>query len=54
MALREKVWQRLASDMRPRHLAEVTRTVALDELPKVFDDFIDAKIKGRVVVDVAG
>jgi putative YhdH/YhfP family quinone oxidoreductase len=54
MALREKVWQRLASDMRPRHLAEVTRTVAFDELPKVFDDFIDAKIKGRVVVDVAG
>jgi putative YhdH/YhfP family quinone oxidoreductase len=54
MALREKVWQRLASDMRPRHLGQVTRTVAFDELPKVFDDFIDAKIRGRVVVDIAG
>jgi putative YhdH/YhfP family quinone oxidoreductase len=54
MPLREKVWQRLASDMRPRHLAQFARTVAFDDLPGVFDDFIDAKIKGRVVVDIAG
>jgi putative YhdH/YhfP family quinone oxidoreductase len=54
MALREKVWQRLASDMRPRHLAQMTRTVAFDDLPQVFDDFIGARIKGRVVVDIAG
>jgi putative YhdH/YhfP family quinone oxidoreductase len=54
MALREKVWQRLASDMRPRHLAQLSRTVAFDELPQVFDDFIGARIKGRIVVDIAG
>jgi acrylyl-CoA reductase (NADPH) len=53
MAQRQQVWQRLATDMRPRHLAQFTRTIAFDDLPKAFDDFINAKVRGRVVVDMA-
>ena len=53
MPLRHKVWERLAGDMRPAHLASMTRTVRLSELPPVFDDFIKGQARGRVVVDCA-
>ena len=53
MPQRRQVWQRLASDMRPRHLAQMTRTIPFEELPKVFNDFLEAKIRGRIVVDMA-
>jgi putative YhdH/YhfP family quinone oxidoreductase len=52
MAQRRRVWERLATDMRPRHLAQFTRTIPFDELPGAFDDFIAAKVKGRIVVDM--
>ena len=54
MAQRAEVWRRLATDMKPAHLAELTRTIAFDELPGVFDDFIKSRVKGRVVVDIGG
>jgi putative YhdH/YhfP family quinone oxidoreductase len=46
------VWQRLATDMRPPLLKEMARTVPFSDLPKVFDDFINAKVTRRVVVDL--
>ena len=46
------VWQRLASDMRPPMLKDMARTVPFADLPKVFGDFIDAKVTRRVVVDL--
>jgi putative YhdH/YhfP family quinone oxidoreductase len=52
MPLRERVWHRLADDMRPPMLGDICRTIAFDELPKVFDDFIAARIRGRIVVDL--
>jgi len=45
-------WQRLATDMRPPMLKEMARTVPFADLPKVFDDFINAKVSRRVVVDL--
>lgn len=51
---RSKVWQRLASDLRPRHLQEMARTIRFDELPNVFDGFIQGRSRGRVVVAIAG
>ena len=51
---RQRVWDRLATDLKPRHLAAVTRTIGLDELPTAFDDFIAGKVKGRTVVRVGG
>jgi D-arabinose 1-dehydrogenase-like Zn-dependent alcohol dehydrogenase len=51
MALRRKVWGRLASDLKPRHLSDVTQTVKLEQLPQVFDNMLKAQTKGRIVVD---
>ena len=53
MPQRQQVWERLATDMRPAHLAAFTRTIPFAELPTVFDGFLQAKVKGRVVVDLA-
>ena len=50
--LRETVWRRLATDMRPPMLKEMCRTIAFKDLPGVFDDFIAAKVNRRVVVDI--
>ena len=50
--LRETVWRRLATDMRPPMLKEMCRTIRFSELPGVFDDFINAKVTRRVVVDL--
>lgn len=49
---RSGVWQRLASDLRPQHLHAMTRSIAFDELPNVFDDFLKGRAHGRVVVNV--
>jgi putative YhdH/YhfP family quinone oxidoreductase len=52
-ALEREVWGRLATDMRPPMLKDMARTVPFSELPGVFDDFINAKVSRRVVVDLS-
>ncbi|HSG77685.1 MAG TPA: acryloyl-CoA reductase [Burkholderiales bacterium] len=51
--LEREVWRRLATDMRPPMLKEMARTVPFADLPKVFDDFINAKVSRRIVIDMA-
>ena len=51
--IRERVWQRLATDLKPPLLKEMARTIPFSELPGVFDDFINAKVSRRVVVDLS-
>ena len=47
------VWKRIATDLRPRHLARiVTRTIDFDELPRAFDAYLDGKVTGRTVVRI--
>jgi len=47
------VWQRIATDLRPRHLARiVTRTIAFDELPGAFPDYLAGRVTGRTVVKI--
>ena len=53
MAQRAEVWRRLATDMKPPHLASMTRHVTFAELPMAFDDYIAGRVRGRVVVDIA-
>lgn len=53
MPLRREVWRRLASDMRPKHLKAMTRIIPFDDLPGVFEDFIQSRVRGRIVVDLA-
>ena len=50
--VRETVWRRLSSTMKPPLLKEMCRTVPFRELPAAFDDFINAKVNRRVVVDL--
>lgn len=51
---RVRVWNRLANDLKPRHLERiVTRTVELDGLGPVFDDFVAGKVTGRTVIKIA-
>jgi alcohol dehydrogenase len=50
---RQRVWDRLANDLKPRKLHEVTRTIALADLPDAFEDFVQGRVKGRTVVKIA-
>ncbi|MEW6313392.1 MAG: oxidoreductase [Pseudomonadota bacterium] len=52
MPLRLELWRRIASDLRPRHLAEVTRTVTLDDLPQAFAMMLAGQSRGRTVVRI--
>jgi putative YhdH/YhfP family quinone oxidoreductase len=47
---RSGVWQRLATDLKPPHLASMARPIAFEELPAVFAEYIAGRAKGRVVV----
>ncbi|HEU4591872.1 MAG TPA: oxidoreductase [Steroidobacteraceae bacterium] len=52
-AERLEVWQRIATDLKPRHLERIARrTISLDELPGAFQDYIDGKVLGRTVVKI--
>lgn len=51
---RTGVWQRLASDLRPPHLARMSRSIRFADLPATFDEYIGGRAKGRVVVELAG
>jgi len=57
MAQRAAVWQRLATDMRPADLApgsaRMIRDIAFADLPAAFDDYIQGRAKGRIVVNIA-
>jgi acrylyl-CoA reductase (NADPH) len=52
-ALRLAVWQRIATDLAPRHLARiVTRTVTFADLPRAFAPLIEGRILGRTLVEI--
>ena len=51
--IRDEVWQRLASDWKPRHLEHICmREVGLDGLPAVFDAMLAGGSLGRTLVDL--
>ena len=52
MPVREKVWKRLATDLKPRHLDSIVTTVGFDELPKAFERVMKREIRGRMVVKI--
>jgi len=51
--LREHLWQRLGSDLRPRHLARIAQVHAFDELPVMMQEVAGGRIKGRTVIAVS-
>jgi acrylyl-CoA reductase (NADPH) len=51
--LREKVWQQLSGDWRPRHLDRiVTRTLTLGEVPDYCEELIAGTVVGRALVRI--
>lgn len=54
MAKRERAWQRLAADLDIAKLDRITRTIGFDGIEQAAHDIVDGKIRGRVVVDIAG
>ena len=51
--VQDTVWRRLATDLKPPLLQEMCRTIPFRELPGVFDDFINARVRRRIVVDLS-
>jgi NADPH2:quinone reductase len=48
------VWQRIGTDLKPRHLDKiVTRTIDFAELPQAFPAYLDGAVTGRTVVRIA-
>lgn len=54
MPQREKVWQRLAGDLKPRHLEAMVTTVDLEGMPTVFERILKGQFRGRTVVKIGG
>ncbi len=52
MATRRRVWQRLATDLRPRHLDNIAQTIALEDLPPTFETMLKQQTRGRIVVKI--
>jgi acrylyl-CoA reductase (NADPH) len=50
---RLKVWERIGTDLRPRHLKEiVTRTIDFADLPAAFPPYLQGAVTGRTVVRI--
>lgn len=50
MPLRQKVWGRLATDLKPRHLESISHSIALSEVPDYCARMLKGQIRGRAVV----
>jgi putative YhdH/YhfP family quinone oxidoreductase len=52
MALRRKVWDKLAADWKPVGLVELTTQIGLDELDRGIDIMMKGKRRGRIVLNL--
>jgi putative YhdH/YhfP family quinone oxidoreductase len=50
MPLRRTVWERIAGDLRPRHLDRIAHEIRLEDLPEAFSRLLKGAAKGREVV----
>jgi acrylyl-CoA reductase (NADPH) len=53
MPLRRRVWERLATDLKPRHLSDIAYSIALAELPAQFEKLLQGTGRGRAVVRIS-
>jgi putative YhdH/YhfP family quinone oxidoreductase len=54
MPMRRKVWQRLASDLKPRHIDSIAHRISLDDVVPYCTDMLKGAIRGRAVVAFGG
>jgi putative YhdH/YhfP family quinone oxidoreductase len=50
--LRNRIWQRLGSDLRPRHLASIANLKKFGELPSIMEAVTLGRIRGRTVIEI--
>jgi acrylyl-CoA reductase (NADPH) len=50
--LRARIWQRLGTDLRPRHLAQIARVIAFEQLPQALDAVVNGHARGRTIVRI--
>lgn len=49
---RSDVWRKLGGDWKPQKVIAQARELPFADLPGIFDDFLQARVKGRVVVRI--
>ena len=52
MEERKRLWQRMATDLKPNHLAAISRPIAFEKLDETMDQFFNVTVVGRIVVEV--
>ena len=52
MPLRQRLWARIGSNLKPRHLDEIHRPIRLEDLPRTFETLLAGKGRGRYVIDL--
>ena len=52
MKERRRLWNRMATDLKPRQLAVISRPIPFDDLDRAMDKFFNTTTIGRVVVEV--
>ena len=53
MALRQRIWNKLAVEWRPDRVHDQVRTIDFDDLPTHFDAYLKGMVRGRTVVRIA-
>jgi len=53
MPLRQQIWQRLASDLRPQQFNAMIQRIPFAELPHVFAPMLKGESRGRSVIELA-
>jgi acrylyl-CoA reductase (NADPH) len=52
-ALKHRIWHRLSTDLRPRHIDKiVNHVIPLEQIPDVFQDYLNSAVIGRTVVKI--
>ena len=52
MEERKRLWQRMATDLKPKHLAAISRPIPFEKLDETMDRFFNVTVVGRIVVEV--
>lgn len=50
MPIRRKIWERLARELKPRHLDIIAKQISFSELPATLNGFLGRNVRGRIVI----
>ncbi len=50
MPYRQEIWQRLATDLKPNNLQQMSQVISLDDVTGAVGEILQGKVKGRILV----